>query len=204
MIGTDRPKIDWVAEKWTDLVLQKGARMLVYGHPQDVEPYDGARNIFVNDAYICSSSAMIADQYEKRANDVCDTDIVLIGGFTSDNIQEIEVARHARSIGAHTTAFCPYATDGDSTGLRLLKEADCSFNTYSDESAGVIAVKGFDEKVCPVSGLTGDLVLWMLTAQWTDHMCQRGEPPYYWKGYYERGGREYDDLAYKEFLKRGY
>lgn len=204
MIGTDRPKIDWVAELWTELVLQKGSRMLVYGHPQDVEPYDGARNIYVNDAYICSSSAMIADQYEKKANDVRDTDIVLIGGFTSDNSQEIDVARYARSVGAHTTAFCPYGTDGDSSGVRLFKEAEYSFNTYSDESAGVIPVKGFDEKVCPVAGLAGDLVLWMLTAQWTDHMCRRGEPPYYWKGYHEKGGQEYDQLAHKEFLKRGY
>lgn len=204
MIGTDRPKVDRVAEIWTDLVLQKGARMLVYGHPQDVEFYDGARNIFVNDAYICSSSAMIADQYEKKADDLRKTDIVLIGAFTSDNPLEINVARYARSTGEHTVAFCPYGTDGDMSGVRLFKEVDYAFNTYSDESAGVIEVKGFDEKVSPVSGLTGDLVLWLLTAQWADHMCRRGEIPYFWKGYHENGGREYDDLVHPIYLERGY
>ena len=66
MIGTDRPKIDRVAETWADLVLGKKARLFVYGHPQDVGFYDGARNMFVNDAYICASSSMIADQYEMR------------------------------------------------------------------------------------------------------------------------------------------
>jgi len=204
MIGTDRPKVDHIAGMWTDLVLQKGARMLVYGHPQDVESYDGARNIFVNDAYICASSSMIADQYEKKANDLRATDIVLIGAFTSDNPLEINVARRSRRTGAHNVAFCPYGTDGDMSGVRLYKEVDYAFNTYSDESAGIIDVKGFDEKVSPVAGLTGDLVLWMLTAQWTDHMCRRGEIPYYWKGYHENGGREYDDLVHPIFLKRGY
>ncbi|GAI09203.1 unnamed protein product, partial [marine sediment metagenome] len=94
--------------------------MLVYGHPQDVQPYDGARNIFVNDAYICASSSMIADQYETKANDLRSTDIVLIGAFTSDNPLEINVARRARRVGAHNVAFCPYGTDGDMSGVRLL------------------------------------------------------------------------------------
>ncbi|MCE5249091.1 hypothetical protein LLG96_02605, partial [bacterium] len=143
MIGTDRPKIDWVAGQWADRVLERKARLLVYGHPQDVESYDGARNMFVNDAYVCASSSMIADQYEKRADDLRDSDIVLIGAFTSDNALEISVARRARDIGAYTVAFCPFSTDGDTSGVRLFKEVDVAFNSYSDEREGVIAVKGF-------------------------------------------------------------
>ena len=81
---------------------------------------------------------------------------------------------------------------------------DDAINTYSDESAGVIAVPGFEKRVSPVAGLTGNLVLWVLTAQWADYMAQRGEMPYFWKGYHENGGREYDDLAQAVFLKRGY
>lgn len=204
MVGSDRPKVDWIAEKWADLVLGEKARMLVYGHPQEVESYDGARNIFVNDAYICSSSSMIADQFEKKANDVRKNDIVLIGAFTSDNPLEISTVRYAHSRGAYTVAFCPYATDGNSSGPRLFKEVDDALNTYADESAGVIAIPGFTQKVGPVAGLTGDLVLWLLTAQWTDHMARRGEMPYYWKGYHENGGQEYDNMAQEVFKKRGY
>ena len=204
MIGTDRPKIDSVAEKWAGLVLGRKARLLVYGHPQDIEVYGGARNMFVNDAYICASSSMIADQYEKRENDLRDSDIVLIGAFTSDNKDEIRVARHARSVGAYTVAFCPYGADGDTSGVRLFKEVDAAFNSYSDERAGVISVKGFKEKVCPLAGLTGNLIHWMLTAQWTDHMARRGEMPYYWQGYHEKGGMEYDKMVKVIFDKRGY
>lgn len=204
MIGTDRPKIDRVAERWADLVLERKARLLVYGHPQDVESYDGARNIFVNDAYICASGSMIADQYEKRANDLRKTDIVLIGAFTSDNPLEMNVARCARDIGAYTVAFCPFATDGDTSGARLFKEVDVAFNSYSDESAGVITVSGFREKVSPLAGLTGNLIHWMLMAQWTDHMARRGEMPCYWQGYHERDGSAYDNAVHPLFLKRGY
>lgn len=206
MIGTDRPKIDWVAEKWADRVLSRNARLLVYGHPQQGDVYGatGTNNMFVNDAVICSSSSMIADAYTNQADNLRADDIVLIGAFTSDNDLEIKTARHAKDVGAYTVAFCPYATDGDSSGVRLFKEAGEAFNSYSGESEGVIAVKGFDKKVSPLSGLTGNLIHWMLTAQWTDHMARRGEMPYYWQGYHENGGREYDKAVKPYFDKRGY
>ena len=210
MIGTDSPKIDWVAEKWADLVLNKKARLLVYGHPQNVGPYGGSysrhgiRNMFVNDACICASGSMIADQYEPNANNLHEGDIVLIGAFTSDNPLEITAARNARRAGAYTVAFCPYMMDGDSSGLRLFKEVDDAFNTYSDESAGVIAVKGLKQKVSPLSGLTGSLVHWLLTAQWADHMARRGKMPYFWQAFEEKEGRAYDNAVRPYFLERGY
>ncbi len=206
MIGADRPKIDRVAEIWADLVLGKGARLLVYGHDQDVKSYGPTvtKNMYVNDACICASSSMIAQTYTQFADDVRDTDIVLIGAFTSDNADELRAAREARKAGAFTTAFCPYATDGDSSGARLFKEVDVAFNTYSGESAGVIEAKGFEEKVSPVAGIAGNLVHWMLTAQWTGCMADRGEMPYYWQGYHETGGKEYDEAVLPYFKRRGY
>jgi len=206
MIGTDRPKIDHEAEKWADLVLGGRARLLVYGHDLNVITYGptGTRNMYVNDAVICASSSMIAEPYTKRANELSDKDIVLVGAFTPDNRDEITVARRARSVGAHTTVFCPYGADGDTSGPRLFKESDVAFNSYSDERAGIIAAPGFPEKVSPVSGVAGNLIHWMLTAQWADHMARRGEMPYFWQGYHENGGREYDDLVYPHFLERGY
>ena len=206
MIGTDRPKIDSVAEKWSNRVLSRKARLLLYGHPQRAETYGatGTNNMFVNDAVICSSSSMIADAYTNVSNDLRADDIVLIGAFTSDNDLEIKTARHARKVGAYTVAFCPYATDGDSSSVRLFKEVDDAFNSYSDESTGVITVRGFKEKVSPLSGLTGNLIHWMLTAQWADYMARSGEMPYFWQGYHENGGREYDKAVKPYFDKRGY
>ncbi len=203
MIGTDRPKMDWVAKKWADLVLGKKARLLVYGHPQDVEKY-ASRNLFVNEANTCSNGTVIAKPYENYANDLRPNDIVLIGAFTSDNADEIKVARHAKEVGAYTVAFCPYGTDGNSSGVQLFKEVDTAFNTYSDESAGVVAVKGFKEKVSPLTGVTGNLVHWMLTAQWVDHMARRGEMPCFYPPLHEEGKRKYWKILEDLFSKRGY
>ncbi|MCE5249090.1 twin-arginine translocation signal domain-containing protein [bacterium] len=204
MIGTDLPKVDRVAGKWADLVLGEKARLLVYGHPQKVEPYLGTKNMFVNEACIVASGAMIADQYETKANELKPGDIVLIGAITSDNADEINVARQARKAGAYVVSFGPFATDGDSSGIRLFKEVDAAFNTYCDESEGVIAVKNFGKKVSPLTGVAGNFVHWLLMAQWTDHMVRRGEMPYFWQGYHERDGQEYDKLANPYYLKRGY
>lgn len=204
MIGTDRPKLDFVAERWADRVLGRGARLLVYGHPQDGKPYDGARNMFVNEAYIVASGTMIADQYENRADDLRPEDIVLIGAFTSDDPLEMSVARHGRETGAYTVSFGPYGTGGDTSGPRLFKEVDDAFSTYSEEREGFVPVKGFDAPVSPLTGVCGNMVHWMLTAAWTDHMCRRGEPPYFWKGFHENGGREYGEAAHPLFLERGY
>lgn len=199
-IGTDRPKIDRISSKWTDLVLGEKARLFVYGQPFKNDR-GGSGNMFVSDAVGAASGSMIAQGY---SDEVRENDIVLIGSICSNNPQEIEVARTARKKGAYTVAFCPYTTEGDASGVRLYKEVDDALNTYSDESAGVIAVKRFDEKVCPLTGLTGNLILWLLTAQWTDHMARRGEMPYYWQGFHESGGRDYDNSVRPYFLKRGY
>lgn len=199
LVGTDRPKIDMVASKWADFVLERHARLLVYGEPFTIDGHQG--NMFVSDACGAASGSMICQPY---SGDVRKDDIVLIGSVRSNGARDGEVARSAKMAGAYTAAFCPYATDGDSSGDRLYKEVDDAFNTYSDESAGVIAVRGFEEKVAPMAGLTGNLILWMLTAQWTDHMARRGEMPYYWMGFHENGGGEYDNAVRPYFLKRGY
>lgn len=213
MIGTDRSKIDRVAEKWADLVLGKQYPLLLYGHDQDVSPYVGTRNMFVCDATVCASGSFIADMYGRKeaiphyglnVHDVNEKGIVLICGLTSDNTDEINVARNAREVGSFTVAFCPYGTDGDTSGIHLFKEVDIAFNTYCDESAGVISVMGFDEKVSPLSGICGNLIHWMLMARWTDHMARRGEMPYYWQGYHENGGREYDEAMLPIAQERGY
>ena len=200
MIETDRPKIDRVAEKWADLVLEKGARLFVYGEPFKVEEGHSG-NMFVADAVGAANGSMIARAY---GDDVRAHDIVLIGSVRSNQVGEIEVARTSRQKGAYTVAFCPYATDGDASGIRLFKEVDDAFNTCCDEHAGVIAVEGFPEKVSPIAGLTGNLVHWMLTAQWADHMARRGEMPYFWQGMHETGGTEYDNAVRPFFMKRGY
>ncbi|MBN1293069.1 MAG: hypothetical protein JXB48_14610, partial [Candidatus Latescibacteria bacterium] len=145
--------------------------------------------------------SMIAKSYN---NNTDENDIVLIGSVRSFQDQEIEVARTARGKGSYTVVFCPYSTDGDASGVRLFKEVDEAFNTYCNEREGVIEVKGFPEKVSPLSGLTGNLIHWMLMAQWAYHMARRGEMPHFYRGIHENGGLEYDNAVRPFFLERGY
>lgn len=203
MVGADRPKIDRIAKKWADLVLTRKARLFVYGKPYTVEGY-GSGNMFVSDANSAASGSMIAQALDPKKTELRAGDIVLIASMESRDSGEINVARSARKAGACTTAFCPFSTDGDASGERLFKEVDDALTTYCDESAGVIPVPGFGFKVCSIAGLTGLLVLWMLTAAWTDHMARCGEMPYYWQGLHESGGREYDAMARPYFVQRGY
>jgi len=204
MLGTDRPKMSVITSKWADLVLNDKARFLVYGHPQEGTPYQGCRNMFVNEAYIVADGTAIADQYEAKENELRKNDIVLIGAFTSDNADEIRVARKSRQTGAYTTAFCPYTTDGVSSGDRLFKEVDSAFYTFCDESAGVLDIPGYPTKICPLSGTIGNIAHWMLMSSWCDNMYSRGKHPNFWQGFHEAGGREYDAIMEEEYKKIGY
>ncbi len=201
MVGADRPKIDRIAKKMAELVSGKGARLFAYGHEQHVEDYT-ALNMFVSDSVGAASGTKIGQSY--RAERVRPGDIVLIGAITPDHPQEIAVAREARAKGAYTVAFCPYTNHRNASGERLFLEVDDALNTYAYETAGVVEVPGFPEKVSPVAGLTGLLVHWMLMAQWTDHMDRRGEFPYYWQGMHENGGNEYNAMVKPYFDQRGY
>lgn len=204
MIGTDRPKIIEVTKKWADLVLGNKAQLLVYGRPQKGTPYDNCKNMFVNESYIVASGSMIARQYEQLSNTLKEGDIVLIGSIESNHPLEIACARHAQSVKAYSTAFTSYGIDGDSSGVHLFKEVDAAFNNYSDESEGVLTIPGYAKKICPLTGLTGNAIHWMLMAAWTDHMAQRGEMPYYYQGFHERDGQEHSKLAEPLYKKRGY
>ncbi len=207
MIGTDLPIINSVTEKWVDRVLEDKARILIYGRPQLGINNRPPGNEFVDEATGAAAAEGIKpyrDFIKKPADDLKKEDIVIIGAFSSDNDFEIEVARQAQKAGAMTVAFCPYETEGDSPDRRLFREIDYAFNTYSEERNGVIDVPGFDNKICPATGVTGNLVHWLLTAQWADHMACRDETPYFrWGRCY--GGAEYlDTIVIPNTKKRGY
>lgn len=199
--------IDRVARAWTDRILlfaeaADHPRLLVYGHPQAGTPYEGTQNMFVNEAYETAAGSMIMQPYDLYKTQLKANDIVLIGAISPDNSDEIQVAQYAKQIGAMVIAFGPF--DGNGGVGSLSDYVDVAINTHSRDGAGVLDIPGFDEPVCPISGLSGNLVLWLLTAQWTYHMVQRNQTPNYWQNYWEVGAIEYDDQAQASFLDRGY
>lgn len=199
--------IDRVARAWTDRILLFAGsadppRLLVYGHPQTGTPYEGTQNMFVNEAYETAAGSMIMQPYDLYKTRLKPNDIVLIGAISPDNSDEVQVARYAKEIGAMVVAFGPF--DGERGAGSLSDYVDVAINTHSGDGAGVLDIPGFDEPVCPISGLSGNLVLWLLTAQWTYRMVQRNQTPHYWQNYWEVGAIEYDEKAHASFLERGY
>ncbi|GAA4700013.1 hypothetical protein APR04_000008 [Promicromonospora umidemergens] len=199
--------IDRVARAWTDRILRSARaadrpRLLVYGHAQTGTPYEGTQSMFVNEAYETAAGSMIMQPYDLYKTQLKANDIVLIGAISADNSDEIQVAKHAKQVGAMVVAFGPF--DGHGGTDPLNKHVDLAISTHSGDGAGVLDIPGFDEPVCPVSGISGNLVLWLLTAQWTYRMVERGQTPNYWQNYWEVGASEYDDRAHANFLERGY
>jgi hypothetical protein len=207
-LGNDRKQMAEITSKWADLVVSDKARCLVYGHRQLGTNYQGCTNMFVNECYQVAEGTAWADQYElhdaAHANDLKKNDVVLIGAFTSNNADEIFVAQTARRAGAYTTAFCPFTTDGDDSGYRLHKEVDSAINTYSDERDGVLQIPGYSSKICPLSGVIGNVAHWMLMSTWCDNMAARGKQPHFWQAFAEAGGRELDNIMQEEYKKVGY
>ncbi|MFC1541710.1 hypothetical protein ACFL50_04575 [Candidatus Latescibacterota bacterium] len=209
MIGSDRPKVDYITEKWAEKVVENNGRILIYGHPQEAGDASSDRrgNMFADEATGAAASEVVTPYITVVKNpqeDLHSVDTVIIGATNADNTDETNVARQARQAGASTVSFGPYMTDNDNSSRRLFKKTDNSLNTYSPEIAGIIDIKGYGEKICPLTGVTGNLVHWMLTAQWADHMARRGEMPYFRLGVNYDAGVYNREIAIPNAKKRGY
>ena len=190
-VGRDRAKYAATGKKLAELVLA-GAAWHVFG----------SNHALVSDAVGVANGPMITRRY--KSEDVKAGDIVMIGAYTSNHAEEVAVARDCRKKGAYVVAITPFETDDDSSGDRLYKEVDAAFNTYSPESWGVVDLGDGDRKVCPTTGVIGDLVMWLIMASWMEEMVKRDAPPYFWKGFFMKHGRENNDRLRPYFIERGY
>lgn len=190
MARQDREKFLAAGKDLADMVI-RGGRWWVAGE-----------KALVSDATGVATGPMVTRSY--RPDQVKKGDIVLICAYSSNRADDLTIARECAKKGAYTVAITPFATDLDASGPRLYKEVDMAFNSYSPESWGVVPVKGLDRKICPTSGVTGDLVLWLLMAEWTDVMARRDLFPYFWKGFFMKNGTEYNNKIRPLFEARGW
>ena len=93
--------------------------------------------------------------------------------------------------------------DGEAPPGRLIDVADAGFDNFSPEREGVIEIPGRKGRICPTSGIVGNVIQQMICAQWTDEMVRRGSVPYYWMGFFQAGGRPYDDAIRPHFEAQG-
>ncbi|NKB68148.1 MAG: hypothetical protein GKR89_13885 [Candidatus Latescibacteria bacterium] len=151
------------------------------------------------DANGVAQGLMLTNAFEMRAAaEGGDGDTLVLAAVSADDPQELAWAQQGRANGNYIMGIGPV----DSPQLR--QACDVYFDNGCVEAAGVIEVPGMDEKICPATGILNNIILQILTAQFTDEMCRRGAVPYCWKGGYWVGGMDYNNVVGPSMRERGY
>jgi hypothetical protein len=133
-----------------------------------------------------------------------ENNILLISAISPAYPEEMELARQKRTEEAYTIGIGPSSLDGHVPAERLIDMVDVGFDNLSPEFGGVIEVSGREGAICPTSGIVGNVIQQMITAQWAEEMIHRGAVPTFMRGVYQAGGREYNDAMQPVFERRGY
>jgi len=137
-------------------------------------------------------------------NAIKEKNVMLINAISPNHPDETKLARDKQLEGAFVIGIGPSSLDGVVPYNRLIDIADVGFDNFSPESGGVIKIKGRKDTICQTSGIVGNVIQQMICAQWTDEMVRRGSIPYYWMGFFQVGGREYDDGVRPFFMIQGF
>lgn len=130
--------------------------------------------------------------------------VMIITAISPAHTPEMRLAREKQIEGAYVIGVGPGSMDGKVPPGRLIDVADAGFDNFSPEREGVIEIAGRKERICPTSGIVGNVIQQMICAQWTDEMVRRGSVPYYWMGFFQNGGRPYDDAIRPHFEAQGF
>ena len=125
-------------------------------------------------------------------------DVHLLATIEPDSQMIVDEAKKAKDIGMFVVSFAP----GNS--LQLRRYSDVFIDNLCPEGGGMFEIKGFDEKVSTAGGVMNNWIMWIFTAQFIDEMVRRGWIPWFWMGFYQVGGREYDDGIKPFFQKQGF
>ena len=130
--------------------------------------------------------------------------VMLINAISPSNPDEVKLAMEKQLEGAYVIGIGPCSLNGVVPPGRLIDIADAGFSNFSPESGGVIQIKKRKDTICPTSGIVGNIIQQMICAQWTDEMVRRGAVPFYWMGFFQNGGRPYDDGVKLFFERQGF
>jgi len=125
-------------------------------------------------------------------------DVHLLATIEPDSQKIIDEAMKAKEMGMFTISIAP----GNS--LKLRQYSDVFIDNLSPEGGGMFDISGFPEKVSTAGGVINNWLMWIFTAQFIDEMVRRGWIPWFWLGYYQIGGREYDEAVRPFFFKQGF
>ncbi len=133
-----------------------------------------------------------------------DRNVMLIAAISPAYPDEVTLAREKKGEGAYVIGIAPLSLDGGVPSERLIDVADAGFDNFSPEFGGVLIDNRNGKQMCPTSGIVGNVIQQMICAQWTDEMVRRGSVPFYWMGFFQNGGKAYDDGIRMFFERQGF
>lgn len=131
-------------------------------------------------------------------NDMKKGDVHLLATIEPDSQTIVDEAKKAKEMGMFVVAIAP----GNS--LKLRQYSDVFIDNLSPEGGGLLDIPGRTDKVATVGGILNNWLMWIFTAQFIDEMVRRGWIPWFWMGFFKKGGREYDEAIKQFFNEQGF
>jgi len=125
-------------------------------------------------------------------------DVHLLATIEPDSEKIVNEAKKAKEMGMFTVSIAP------ANSLQIRRYSDVFIDNFCPEGGGLMDITGFAEKVGVASGVMNNMLMWIFTAQFIDEMVRRGWIPWFWMGFYQVGGREYDEAIKPFFQKQGF
>ncbi len=142
-----------------------------------------------------ASGPMMTNAFKKEMKS---GDVHLLATIEPDSPKIIEAATAARDMGQYILAIGPAGS------TRLAALADVFIDNYCPEGGGLLDIPGYSEKIATASSILSNVLMWIFTGQMVDEMTRRGTVPWFWMGYYLKGGAEYDDAVRPLFMRQGF
>jgi len=130
--------------------------------------------------------------------DMTKGDVHLLATIEPDSRKIVDEAKKAKETGMFVVSIAP----GNS--LQLRRYTDVFIDNFCPEGGGLLDIPGLKEKVGTQGGIMNNILMWVFTAQFIDEMVRRGWIPWFWMGFYQIGGREYDDAIKVYFQRQGF
>ena len=185
--------------QWVDITLKR-ISMLIDNLPtiQEAakmmdEKLPGDKEHKVNSIYFWDKEQCFMDEGYYRGNGICgaymgdlkqdysEFDILFIGSLSPRSEEEIEGLKRAKRNGTGTIWVGPFGTDGKKNPDGTWKYADVAIDNRSWEPEGVLEVKGYRKKVCPIGHVINPMVIWYVIGEFTDIRRKKGATPLYWR-----------------------
>jgi len=125
-------------------------------------------------------------------------DVHLLAANEPDARPIVEEAKKARDMGTFVVTIAP----GGSYELRRL--SDVFIDNFCPEGTGLMEIEGYDRKIGSIGSVMNNMLMWIFTAQFIDEMVRRGRIPWFYLGYHQIGGAEYDTAIRQFFEKQGF